>query len=370
MSLIELSVLSEYEIDPKKVASVAGTASEDPGSLFVISSHANQDGSLTSIFQIYGKHKNSCVLANFKDNETRFQELSTSVLSDKKTDWRSGKMDENALIITNSNEVILIPKNGLGTPVQLKISNQISDFIINNQVSAAFRPYRSADLIGSNGIVPIPLETGDCEPKRLAFLHINETYTTAHWQQWINEKDSTIKKSWLQKVFSNQKTDQNVLSEKDLSQLSPSDFPASHRQPMFEQAIIKNNQVYTYVMDRAFNSLKWGFNFSTLVTINETGRKLSAIYWDDHNRHKNEKKYGVSGKFSSSGRYCILKSVYDSTSEWKAKQRLLDLDTKALIEIKLPKGYTAYTLIDHIDGYFWLYLNDQTDLKFVCCKQE
>lgn len=79
----------------------------------------------------------------------------------------------------------------------------------------------------------------------------------------------------------------------------------------------------------------------------------SLPFMQDYTTSGDEKKYGIEGRFTASGRFCILTSVYKTTDPWKGKQKLFDMDRGELVDVRLPRGFSKYRLIDHAGNHVW-----------------
>jgi hypothetical protein len=147
-----------------------------------------------------------------------------------------------------------------------------------------------------------------------------------------------------------------------LFHLPRTDFPASvvdatetfsDAIPLVYDALFRQNGLHVYTSGLPSNYIKWGMHFWGLTTYDRDVRLVDSP-WIESDPENDEKKRGRLGDFTSSGRYCILTPVFPSADAWKRKQRLFDLDQQTIHEVKLPRGYTKYNLVDHADDTFWL----------------
>lgn len=122
---------------------------------------------------------------------------------------------------------------------------------------------------------------------------------------------------------------------------------------------IKNDKNYAYVVGEGccINSvIAHGMVYYALVEINNKGNILcSKIYSGNlFEKYSDEKRRGVLGKFTSSGDFVILTPIVKN-DEWKGKQKLFNMKTETLSDIKLPRGYSKYQVIDYKDNCFWIH---------------
>jgi len=358
--MIKLDIEQEYKIYNNELITESAFTNGKKLSFEIASFNTYDDDSVTIHFYSikYKKH----VLAHLYNGKIQYRDI-TNILKLETSDslnWSSGKVDDNFLFLYLTNRAVIIQGKGLDNPIEIEISNPIPDFYINNKFSAKFRVRRYCNLSGKNGTLAVPLETGNSESKHLSFLHINKG-KQAFWSSWLKETNNNFLGL---KIFS-----KNGQNNNNTLKLNSDDFPYTHREPTFEECIIKDNKVYVQVIDSAFNSTKWGLTFSLVVEINRQGRKIDTLFEQEYSKYKNEKKYGVRGKFTSSEKYCILSSIYRSTDLWKGKQRLLSLETNKLLEIKLPRGLSSYDIKNQHNDSFWLLKRDNESTQLVRCKE-
>ena len=67
--------------------------------------------------------------------------------------------------------------------------------------------------------------------------------------------------------------------------------------------------------------------------------------WGKDNLSRLPGKHGMRGKFSGDRTWLILSSIF-KTDEWKGKQKLLRLSDCTLIDLVMPRGYSAFRVLD------------------------
>ncbi len=67
--------------------------------------------------------------------------------------------------------------------------------------------------------------------------------------------------------------------------------------------------------------------------------------WGKDNLSRLPGKHGMRGKFSGDRTWLILSSIF-KTDEWKGKQKLLSLSDCTLVDLVMPRGYSAFRVLD------------------------
>lgn len=93
---------------------------------------------------------------------------------------------------------------------------------------------------------------------------------------------------------------------------------------------------------------------------------LERKIWGKEKLHKLPGREAVRGKFSGDKAYLILSPCF-TTGEWKGKQKLLRLSDCALIDIKLPRGYAKFRVMDVFEDS--VFLSDEKN-KLILCRME
>lgn len=118
-------------------------------------------------------------------------------------------------------------------------------------------------------------------------------------------------------------------------------------------ALNRENFSYVYgIGDRESGYLKPGMECSELAGIDSNGKVIQTLF-SLGRLYKEAKKGGKECIFSSSGQYAILTPAFKS-DEWKNQQKLLDITSRQLIDIELPKALSGYRIIDHHHNSFLL----------------
>ncbi len=202
-----------------------------------------------------------------------------------------------------------------------------------------------ANPVSDSTIFPVCFEkdTFDGSPRYWGVLNFDSKQQQAKWESW--------------------------------TQLDNTEFPFHTEQekkypPKLDSIMVKENNIYVYTSGGSITSVnKWGMDYYSLVQTTEKGNVVKTLYESD-NLHKDDKKKGVNGIFTSSQKYVILTPVFQS-DEWKGKQKLFSLDTKELIDIELPRGVNKYVqVIQHGGELFWLYKRDKDDKQILICKKK
>jgi hypothetical protein len=157
-----------------------------------------------------------------------------------------------------------------------------------------------------------------------------------------------------------------VDSEGDPPWLSRDDFPipSTYQQlsdkrwfarPILYHGDWRGGRLRLFTVGLHGNYERWGMDYSIDAEISD-GR--AAIGWTcDEN---------CFGAYTSSGRYLILNPLRPK-GPIGGVSRLLDLETRELHAITLPRGFAKFLGADHADGTFWLKPRRGEPLRFVAC---
>jgi hypothetical protein len=228
---------------------------------------------------------------------------------------------------SNNDFVVLYHETNRSAPIKLPIRNSLPE-IGFAEFNKALSNYRYAGNTDDH-IVPVLFKDSGLLPVYIAQLHIDVEKKEASWldvKHWGNKAPIALD-------------------------------AASFQRPAKPFAILhaQRRQGSTYAFGighRDSGYLKPGMDYSDLATINNTGAIIDTLF-SLGRLYKEDKKGGKECIFSSSGRYAILTPVYKS-DDWKNKQRLLDLQTRELTDVILPKGATGYRIVDHHHDQFLL----------------
>ena len=129
--------------------------------------------------------------------------------------------------------------------------------------------------------------------------------------------------------------------------------------------MIRDGEVFALVVGSSLSPSKWGLDYNDIVKLNGDGRVKETLYSEGQVTNAN-KKGGRSGKFTSSSQFCILTPLFEN-DEWKGMPRLFDLLSKEVIQVKPPKGYAKFRILDHFEDKFWIM---DWDKNIACCEAE
>jgi len=271
----------------------------------------------------------------------------TSCVSDA---WRMSCVHSHLLFTRRSNIAKTFSNFGRGDAVNIAIKNPLQQIKNTQGYAVDIRPNAWQRAIGEGSIIPMPITDGT-KTRYLCFLDVDIDNRKAEWLLTPFPKVSRPES----KVFSFFNRAKADVTHETLLKVSMSGLvEGSKLEAAIQNVLLKNKQVYIFT--RGIHEelhRKGGHAYSALAQINYEGEVLSKPFFLDHTLHKDEKKRGHVGVFTSSAKYCILKSIYAAADDWKGKQRLLNLDTNLLEEIRLPRGYSNYQLVDHSGDDFW-----------------
>lgn len=103
---------------------------------------------------------------------------------------------------------------------------------------------------------------------------------------------------------------------------------------------------------------KWGMDYYALMRTSPSGDSASLVWGGSHGVD-DRKKHGVHVLLTASCDYAVLTPLF-SNGAWKGKQKLLDLDSRGLIDVTLPPGAGKYArIVQHASDIFWIWNADQ-----------
>ncbi len=245
-----------------------------------------------------------------------------------------------------------LPLGSTSDPQPVEIISPLRRLDSNPSPHIVLRPGHFDAVVFENNVAAVPVANGH-KRVQLAFLTVDPANWTASWSTWL-PVTPTPAPGLFQRLFGARDTEPSQPAAP--ARLSPQDFPyerwQADYQPLILKALLRNSRVYIYTMGHT-DSLGHGFPCSVLAEIGSDGRAIAKPFLEDYTGSSDSKKRGIYGEFTSSGRYCILTSTYQSTDPWNGKQMLFDMDTHQLLDVTLPRGYTKYQLIDHAGDHFW-----------------
>lgn len=223
--------------------------------------------------------------------------------------------------------VVLYHENEKTKQIQVPIENTLPQKKFPN-FSRPLLNYTRAGNTDSN-IIPVLFVDGSLLPVYIAQLQIEPDNLSAKWinlHYWENKKPI---------------------------QLEAETFERSSKAFAILHAVQKKDTLFAFgIGHNDAGYLKPGMECSDLVTLTETGAVNETLFTLGK-LHKESKKGGKECIFSSSGKYAILTPAFKS-DDWKNKQKLFDLETRELIDLKLPKELSDLRIIDHNNDYFLL----------------
>lgn len=153
----------------------------------------------------------------------------------------------------------------------------------------------------------------------------------------------------------------DTLASQQLFSLDPNQFPETHlgdEPPVIDHVLYRDGRLYVFVLGNSSNYSKWGMAYFGLVTV-DVDLNVEDNLLLEVDPGNDEKRRGRHGVFSSSRTYCIITPDFPKTDPWKKKQHLFNLDTRTLHEVKLPRGFSKYRLLDHAGDTFWIECHDE-----------
>ena len=154
-----------------------------------------------------------------------------------------------------------------------------------------------------------------------------------------------------------------------LENLKSGDFPETHlanKEPVLYDALLRDDQLYIYTVGNSSGYVKYGMPYHGIVKYDQKLNLNSKPYFE-HDDHHDEKRRGRLGRFTSSSKYCVVTPFFPTSDPWKKKQHLFDLDANEMVELRLPRGFSTYELIDHFDGTFWLVKKEPEHFLIASC---
>lgn len=278
----------------------------------------------------------NCFLQWFNSNESTITQVADITCDAFATPTFFHFQNYVGVYSSDNDFLILYNENNKSSPVKVFITNRLPA-IKYPKFDKPLPVYHTAGNTDSN-IIPILFSDGGLLPVYIADLNIDIENSTASWsdlQYWNNK--------------------QPIKLENETFDRPAKPFVILH-------ALNKQQITYAYgIGDRDAGYLKPGMEFSELAVINETGVVKETLF-SLGRLYKESKKGGKECTFSSSGKYAILSPAFKS-DDWKNKQKLLDLESKELLELEAPKGHSDYRVIDHNNEAFLL-VNKHPNLIF------
>lgn len=357
----ELKLDAEHMLTEEEIGEMTGIPMAQVRGFYPLHHMAFADGSLAIRARVYfaedaPERDRSEVHIEIGDGAIRGLDLSSHATRREKqpyaeNDWASIPIGNDVLYLQGTSHAFLLSRGREASIHEIRIEHGISDARINEEVSARLRPNRNARPVSDGNAAAISLSDGSL-PKYLAVLTLDREKLQARWSRFVPQNGGG---SFLARLF-RQNPAQSTLAAGDLPQLSVNDFPklapAFDSPPLVNEALLRNGRVYIYTKGHS-ETPKAGHDCSDIAEIGPDGRVLSRPFGQDYRKVDDEKKRGLAGRFTTSGRYCVLRSIYQSTDPWKGRERLFDMDTGELVDVSFPRGYTKFRITDHAGAYFW-----------------
>lgn len=158
---------------------------------------------------------------------------------------------------------------------------------------------------------------------------------------------------------------------KDILTFKNEDFVSEFRSKeltIINDLIVYDNKKFAYVVGEGnciTSITKYGMTYYALIEIDDEGKILSSKISSGnlHKKYQDEKRRGILGKFTASRDFVILTPIVKN-NEWKGRQKLFNMKTETLLDIKLPRGYSKYTVVDYKDNCFFIW-NYKEGKKFI-----
>jgi len=358
--MLEFIAKEQYSLTPKFIKSQLGFETAQLKSIFFLNFLAVGGKRLIIHSRVkltnYKEIDEAEMVFDLSDSKMTLKNISASLrgvedassfISDT---WRVSRLSSNLLFTRRSSIAKLLPNYGKGEAVDIAIKNPFPKIRNTAGTPVNIRPNAWQKVIGEGSVIPMPITDGT-KTRYLCFLNVDIDNRTAEWllkPPFISTKSSNR----ISRIFNRSKDE---ISHETLLKLPISEFrEGSKVDAAIQNVMLKNERLYIFTrgMNEALHS-KSGHGYSVVAHIDYKGNVLSKPFFLDHNLNKDQKKRGHLGAFTSSKKYCILKSIYKAADDWKGKQRLLDLEANILEEIKLPRGYAHYQLVDHFGDDFW-----------------
>lgn len=358
--MLEFTIKEEYSLTPQIIRSQLNFDSDQLKSIYflsflavgekrlIIHSRANPINyeEIDEEELVFDLSDSELILRNIS-SELGVIQAASSFVSDA---WRMSQVQSYLLFTRRSSIAKAFPNFGRDDAVNIVIKNPLPQIKNTEGYSVNIRPNAWQRAIGEGSILPIPITDGT-KTRYLCFLNVDIDNREAEWLLEPSPKHLRSKN----KVFSFFNRSKADVTHESLLKVQMSEFKeGSKLEAAIQNVILKNKQIYIFTrgMHEELHR-KGGHAYSVLAQIDCKGDVLSKPFFLDHTLHKDQKKRGHIGIFTSSTKYCILESIYAAADDWKGKQRLFDLETNLLEEIKLPRGYSSYQLVDHFGDDFW-----------------
>ncbi|MFK0073902.1 hypothetical protein [Arthrobacter woluwensis] len=121
--------------------------------------------------------------------------------------------------------------------------------------------------------------------------------------------------------------------------------PGGAKAPIVGDVIHVNGTLFAAAQGSdTMSLLKYGSDFFTLAALDD-GAHVTRRLYEESGWKKMHGKHGIRARFTSDGTAAILTPVFRS-GEWKGRQRLVTLESGALIEVPTVRGAAGFALVD------------------------
>lgn len=355
---IRLQLDRELEIGSAEVGNAVSIAEDQVENLLFLHPMAFADGSLSIRSAITFRSKlpsgRTGALFQIDIGNEGFNAFNLSDHLPTRTDaatassaYISVPMFDEVLYVGGTDSAFLLSRGANPVVRKVEIEQRVGD-----APKARLRPSRYAHPVSTDGSVAMPLEDA-AHAKYLAVLTVDQAGLTARWSAFADDA--------VRPIVIDRKSPPAMLLASELPQLVSTDFAQSQEapycSPLIYEALVHEGRIFVYTQGYS-NSPKHGDPYGAIAEIGASGGVKALPFMLDFSSIGDGKKRGLIGRFTSSGRYCLLSPVYKAFDIWKGRQKLFDMERGKLVNIVLPRGYTKYDILDHAGGHFWAELRD------------
>ncbi|MEP3890356.1 MAG: hypothetical protein ABJN69_07795 [Hellea sp.] len=283
--------------------------------------------------------------------------------------WRSCRLNGSLLFTGPADKAQLFSDYGKDDSLDISIKNPLQDTRDDWGNSLRFRQNEFQTSIGEGSLIPIPIKFNG-KTNRIGILNVDLGNQKAKWITNLPPQSVSLKGK-VSRIWRRPKSNANADPLIKIS--ADALFPGSKFDMVVTHSMLRGGELYIFTRGvHEATYVRGGHQFSAIAHIGVDGKVISFPFIQNHLAHNDQKKRGHFASFTSSRKYCILKSIYKPADDWKGKQRLFDMDSHDLIELKLPRGYSSYQLVDHNDLDFWfqkpLTPGHQMETKIIRCE--
>jgi hypothetical protein len=368
--MIDLRLDQEYAIDDAAFAVDLGIPESQIENLILLDPIAMADGRMVIGTSLWFKPKRllerggeTFQIELGLSGSARFRDL-TPYFAERDDGSLAGNnrvptaIGDATLYLTGTDHALLVPAAMEDEPYPIRIAQPLGSATWQEDKTAELSPGYAVHPVSDGNVIAMPLQAAS-STQWLAFLSVDIDNRAASWSAFPGPGAQSGGGSLFKRLLGAKPQPPKSPRGDDLLQLAPEDFPQDRSfysyRPHINQALLRDGRVYIYTKGHR-DSPKWGYACSGIAEIGPDGRVKSLPFMQDYTTSGDEKKYGIEGRFTASGRFCILTSVYKTTDPWKGKQKLFDMDHGELVDVTLPRGYSKYRIIDHAGDHFWAQL--------------